>query len=431
MKRISKASRLVLLVLFSLMFAFSANAEATGKPDKAKVKKTKPHKVKNHKAKIKVVTYNLYVGADIFRVFSPTPCGVPQAVNDIHNIIQATNFRERAEAIADQIMLQDPHVIGLQEVSLIRSQSPGNSLAPDGSGIELLGASPQGPRFTFKLDAEYVEYDYLQLLLDALADRGLDYVAVDSASPVNADTEFPAIEFGPDCTPLSIPIDLRLTDRDVILVRADQPVNIALEGNFEFNTPVELPTLIPTPGGLVPAVYVTEFTRGWGAINLTIKDQSYSVVNTHLEVGDEALPPNEGLNLVQYAQAMEIGYVATIFLPPPLLLVGDINSSPLSGFTDPRPAYFVLTQDYGLADVWNIQNKPPAKADFTCCQSELVDNNTSTLDQRIDVILADFGELVPGKIKINVLGDEPGDKTPAGLWPSDHAGVAAKLSFKR
>lgn len=416
MKHISQSSRLVLLALFSLMFAFSSSIEAAGKP---------------RKAKIKAVTYNLYVGADIFRVFSPTPCGVPQAVNDIHGIIQTTNFPERAEAIADQIMLQEPHVIGLQEVSLIRTQFPGNSLAPDGSGMEFLGDFPTDPRFTFKLDATDVAYDYLQLLLDALSDRGLNYIAVESASPVNADTEFPAIEFGPDCTPLSIPIDLRLTDRDVILVRADLPVNIAFAGNFQFNTPVELPTLIPTPGGLMPALYVTEFTRGWGAVNLTIKDQSYSVFNTHLEVGDKTLPPDQGLNLVQFAQAIEIGLVASTTLPPPRILVGDINSSPMSGLTDPRPAYFILTNEYGLADVWDIQDKPPATAGFTCCQSELVDNSTSELDERIDVVLADFGELVPEKIKADVLGDEPADKTPTGLWPSDHAGVAVKLSFER
>ena len=416
MKRILQSSRLVLLALFSLMFAISASVEAAGKP---------------RKAKIKVVTYNLYVGADIFRVFSPTPCGVPQAVNDIHNIIQATNFPERAEAIADQIMLQEPHVIGLQEVSLIRTQFPGNSLAPDGSGIEFLGDFPTDPRFTFKLDATTVAYDYLQLLLDALSDRGMNYVAVDSASPVNADTDFPAIEFGPNCTPLSVPTDLRLTDRDVILVRADLPVNIAFKSNFQFNTPIELPTLIPTTDGWMPAVYVTEFTRGWGAINLTIKDQSYSVFNTHLEVGDKALPPNEGLNLVQYAQAMEIGFVASTTLPPPRILVGDINSSPMSGSTDPRPAYFILTNEYGLADVWNIKDKQPADGGFTFGQSELVNNSTSTLDERIDVILTDFGELVPEKIKAEVLGDEPADMTPTGLWPSDHAGVATKLSFER
>ena len=88
---------------------------------------------------------------------------------------------------------------------------------PDGSGIEFLGDFPTDPRFTFKLDAVDVEFDYLQLLLDVLSDRGLNYVAVDSASPDNADSEFPAIEFDPDCNPSGIPMDLRPTDRDVIM----------------------------------------------------------------------------------------------------------------------------------------------------------------------------------------------------------------------
>ena len=35
------------------------------------------------------------------------------------------------------------------------------------------------------------------------------------------------------------------------------------------------------------------------------------------------------------------------------------------------------------------------------------------------------------KIKVDVVGDEPYDKTPSGLWPSDHAGVAADISFEK
>ncbi|MGW8367558.1 MAG: hypothetical protein ACWGPN_02625, partial [Gammaproteobacteria bacterium] len=209
--------RLIGCAITALLFALSASAETGGKP---------------RKAKIKVVTYNLYVGADIFRVFDPPDCGVPQAVSDIYDIIQQNNFVERAEAIADQIMAEEPHVIGLQEVALIRTQFPGNSLAPDGSGIEFLGDFPTDPRFTFKLDAGDVQYDYLQILLDALAARGLHYVAVEDASPVNADTEFPAIDFDPYCSPISIPMDVRLTDRDVILVRADLAVNFAAEDKF-------------------------------------------------------------------------------------------------------------------------------------------------------------------------------------------------------
>jgi len=411
-------ARLISLLVLSLLLAVSSAAQADDK---------------SRKPKIKVVTYNLYVGADIFRVFDPPPCGVPQAVSDIHRIIQENNFPERAEAIADQIMEQEPHVIGLQEVSKISTQFPGNSLAPDGSGIELLGVDPETgfPLFTFKADADDVEFDYLVLLLEALADRGLDYVVIEAASPTNADVEFPAIDFDGSCNPMSFPEDVRLTDRDVILVRADLPVNFAFQKNFQFNAPIQLPTFLPTPAGPVQAIYMTEFTRGWGAVNLTIKDQSYSVINTHLEVGDKTLPPNEGLNLVQAAQALEVGSVGIdVFvddLPAPRILVGDINSSPYSGtITDPRPAYSILTVFFEMDDVWN-----PAVPGFTCCQWETLNNPVSALDERIDVVLAHFGDLVPDKIKADVLGEELDDKSASGLWPSDHAGVGAKLTFQR
>ena len=385
---------------------------------------------KLRKGQLKAVTYNLYVGASIFRVFDPPVCGVPQAVNEILDIIQANDFGERAEAIADQIMAVDPHVIGLQEVSIIRTQFPGNSLALDGSGIDFFGEFPADPRFTFKRDAMDVQYDYLELLLNALSARGMSYVVVEEASPVNADVEFPAIPFDAACNPLDMPTDVRLTDRDVMLVRADVAVNFAIQSNFEFNAPIELPTLLPTPGGFVPAVYVAEFTRGWGAANLIIKDHNYSVVNTHLEVGDQTLAPGEGLNLVQFAQALEVGTVHQT-MPEPSLLIGDINSSPFSGATDPRPAYFVLTQNFGLVDVWDAQDKTPMIPGFTCCQAETLDNDMSALDERIDVVLADFGDMATEKIKAEVLGDEAGDKTASWLWPSDHAGVYAKIKFER
>ena len=161
---------------------------------------------------------------------------------------------------------------------------------------------------------------------------------------------------------------------------------------------------------------------------LTIKDQSYTVINTHLEVGDKTLPSDQGLNLVQLVQALELGQARTSF-PTPRLVIGDINSSPASGFTDPRLAYFILTQSFGMADVWTIQTKPKDDPGFTCCQSETLDNVSSELDERIDVVLTDVGTLVPEKIKAQVVGEEAEDKTPSGLWPSDHAGVEAKISF--
>lgn len=49
---------------------------------------------------VKVMTQNLYVGADLFQIFEGEPEDVPFIVAEIFGNIQATNFWERAEAIA-------------------------------------------------------------------------------------------------------------------------------------------------------------------------------------------------------------------------------------------------------------------------------------------------------------------------------------------
>jgi endonuclease/exonuclease/phosphatase family metal-dependent hydrolase len=404
-------------VIVALFFALAATAEAGPNA---------------RKAKIKVVSYNLYLGASIFRVFDPPACGAAQAVYDIHSIIQQTDFPARAEAIADQIAMQEPHVVALQEVTLLRT-GPADSLTP--SGIEWLDedSCTSPPCFTFKTNAEDVSFDYLQILQDALASRGLYFKVAHDASPDNADVEFPAINFsfdGVSCAPASVPIDVRLTDRDVVLVREDLEINDQASGNFQINLPIELPTVLATPGGPLHATYVAEFTRSWGSVNLTVKDNDFSILNTHLEVGDSLAPPDHPLNLIQGAQALEAFDVFSL-LPIPALFVGDINSSPDSGLTDPRPAYSILTGLGQLEDLWNMRHQPKSEAGFTCCQNEYVDNPVSALNERIDVILADFGDLDVDKAKFELLGDQPADMTPSGLWPSDHAGVAVKLEFER
>ena len=70
--------------------------------------------------KIKTMTRNLYLGADIFKVVEAAqtdPDSIPDAVADVYQTMLYTNFWERAEALADEIALFEPDVIGLQEVS--------------------------------------------------------------------------------------------------------------------------------------------------------------------------------------------------------------------------------------------------------------------------------------------------------------------------
>jgi hypothetical protein len=360
--------------------------------------------------KIDVMTQNLYVGADLMRVYAGAPCGPLQSIYEIHETVQATNFPERAEAIADRVMRQKPHVIGLQEVALIRSQFPS-----DGAII----IDFQAGTFRFMPNADDVVYDYLQILLDALAARGLDYVEVEGATSWNADIEFPMASFDGDCNFTSFPMDLRQTDRDVILVRRDLPTANAANGNYSLNLPVTMDVGEPLPLSI-------EFTRGFGQVDVTVGKDTFRVVNTHLEVGDDA-DPGSPINFVQFVQAAELIGAAT-GTPLPLVVMGDFNSSP--SVFDPRPAYGMMTGT-GYVDLWNVRQGRPDPG-FTCCQDELLRNPTSGLFERVDLV---FAMLPPGAepmpIQSRVVGDRDNDKTASGMWSSDHAGVASTLKFKQ
>ena len=73
---------------------------------------------------VKVVTQNLYLGADIFKALEADPddpLSLPKKVREIYLEIVNTDFNERAGAIADQIEATMPDLVGLQEVSIIIS----------------------------------------------------------------------------------------------------------------------------------------------------------------------------------------------------------------------------------------------------------------------------------------------------------------------
>lgn len=341
---------------------------------------------------VRVATYNLYVGADIFRIVEAAvidPDSIPFVVADVVGTVMDTNFPERSIAIVDQIAKTRPHLIGLQEVSLIRYQSPGDFLIGNPT------------------PAEDVLYDYLSILMDALNARGLRYEVV--AVVENADVELPMFAgFDGDNPQFD---DVRLTDRDVVLAKRGVGTSNVVAQNFTFN--LELPI----------AGTDVVFLRGFVALDAMVKGREYRFVNTHLEVQFEAPVPN-----IQGAQAAEL---ATILAPEtkPIILVGDFNSSPEDPPAD-LPPYWIL-RSAGYVDSWTRRVGRPGLG-FTCCQAEELDNEASWLDERIDLIFvrneADFPAFSDlGPVKARVLGARQRDRTPSGLWPSDHAGVFAKL----
>ena len=79
----------------------------------------------------------------------------------------------------------------------------------------------------------------------------------------------------------------------------------------------------------------------------------------------------------------------------------------------------------GFSDAWAVRN--PSASGFTCCQATSLLNPTSTLAERVDLVLT-RGPFQIGKAFL--VGDEVMDRLPSGLWPSDHAGVVVTVELE-
>ncbi len=79
----------------------------------------------------------------------------------------------------------------------------------------------------------------------------------------------------------------------------------------------------------------------------------------------------------------------------------------------------------GYTDAWAARH--PSSPGFTCCQETNLLNPTSTLTERVDLVLT-RGRFHLGRASL--VGDEAADRLPSGSWPSDHAGVVVTLELE-
>jgi len=350
--------------------------------------------------KIKVMTQNLYVGADIFRPATAENLDeFYELLDETFLVIGSTNISERAHAMAKEVALHRPHLIGLQEVYQIQRQDPDPLRALD--------------------------LDYLGIFVQALEDLGLHYTPAGSVQNLNL--TIPILE---DNTPVG---SVTLVDQDVILARDDVIISDVSSVNYAAKLPVPLPPPLPS----------LEVPRGYVAVHATIEGRTLFFVNTHLELrGKDLFPDGDPRILiasrVQVAQAQELlGSIKDE--PGPVIVVGDFNSDPRdSVLIDPFlsqllvPPYKQFSYS-GYADLWltNLLRLVNYHG-YTCCQDEPLDNAVSALDERIDhIFYKPKGLSFPlvGPVLAVVVGDEPGDKTDTSpaLWPSDHGGVVATM----
>ena len=167
----------------------------------------------NGQGGVTAATYNLFQGSELTEAISAkSPAELVVAVATDYGQMVASKFPERAQAIAAEAASTQPELIGVQEAALWK-----------------LGALSSNP-FTAP-PATKTTFDFVQILNEALAARGLSYAPV--AVTTNFHVEAPGF-FGTGFRNVS------LTDRVAILARTNIPLSNVKTANFATNTVLPL-----------------------------------------------------------------------------------------------------------------------------------------------------------------------------------------------
>jgi Endonuclease/Exonuclease/phosphatase family len=344
-----------------------------------------------------VMTWNLYFGTDLSPIIMADKDKFVMAVATAFNEARATDFSGRAKAWADKIEASHPDLIGLQEAVIFRTQSPSDFIP---------GQPPPAP------NATVVDTDMLELLLAELLSRGLDYAAV--TAQVGQDIEAPG-GFPTDVAAAPVRFDdIRLTQREVILVRKSDELTLTNVQGGQYDAHASAPTSV---GATV------ELFWAWASVDVTFQEHSFRFATTHLDPDDAGFQGKQADEFLRGPGATEL----------PLVWVGDFNSdADGTVFTNAKgdPLRPPATDTYqrlkqaGFTDAWTA--KIPDRPGFTCCQDASLRNAESKLTQRVDFVLLRGPFNV---VDASIVGDDPADRQPSGLWPSDHAGVVVTLEL--
>ena len=348
----------------------------------------KPADPKRDKHDVDVMSVNLYVGGDIGRITALDPAdpaymlNLLVAVAGVFEDIVASEPAVRLQTVATAITARMPDVVAVEEASLIRMQAPGD--------LAVGGTTP----------ATAVVYDYLQMLVADLAAQGAHYKVVATANEI--DVELPML-----VDPLTFATnDVRLSDREAILVRSDLPpghLRVAHPQSGNFATVLEFPTI-----GLA-------IERGWCAVDVTLRGRDFRFVCAHTE--EETSPD------IQAAQVEEL-LSGPAKARQPVILVGDFNADALQ--RDGSYAYELIPAA-GFADAWAKLHPHTLTGGLTWGHDALLADPSTAFDRRIDFVFYHGKGLRP-------VASEVVDLTTglslAPLWASDHAAVCAGFELK-
>jgi endonuclease/exonuclease/phosphatase family metal-dependent hydrolase len=333
------------------------------------------------KATVKVMTYNLFQGTDFTGILSAQSAdqyfaAAPGTLQEVED----SNLPARMKAIAHQIAISQPDIVGLEEATLWRYD---------------IGPYPTD-----------VLYDPLQYLLDDLENQGVHYAPAVVANEYELQGPLTS-----DLWPW-----LRANGRNVLLARTDKPeMQISNPQTGTFQTLLTIPFPLPPP-------FPTQLTiaRSWGSVDVNIHGVSFRVFVTHLE---NPIPGYEPSYQLQQAQAQELNDVTLNNTTLPVIVLGDFNAiaNPLNGSYDRSHDTYQEMLDLGFGDAWADRNPPRPGLTWPLINASTADTAT----QRIDFV---FYRGHVNALETRLAGDMQQDKID-GMWPSDHAGLRALMQI--
>jgi hypothetical protein len=326
---------------------------------------------------LRVMTYNVDEGTDFIEVASATNLmEFLIAVGQTITQVRATNPPSRMQAVAKQIAAAAPMLVSLQELDQWYS-GPFDSTTQTCGPVSL-------------------EFDMLQELVAALSPTyQLAYQALQYQFPPTPGL----ISSGPLC--------VQVRNYIAILARTDLSPS-----KFHWDNPQSAQylnkTFFTTPSG-----QQLPLPRAWVSVDANFHGKPFRFIGTHLESADPTVREQQGIELREGPAKTSV----------PVIIAMDANAQAAPQPQDPTYSDFIAS---GYNDAWSeIFPRTPG---FTCCQAQLVNNAVSQLFQRTDLILT-LGNAEAQNIAL--FGTTPASKTPGGLWPSDHAAVAAQMAIER
>jgi endonuclease/exonuclease/phosphatase family metal-dependent hydrolase len=361
-----------------------------------------PAEAAKRKPKVKVMTRNLYLGADLSPGTQATNFQeLVDGAGQILNQVDANKFQVRAKGLATEILNKKPDLVGLQEAALWRDAPCSDPIIPPSATHVHKGG------------------DFLGLLLDALNKRGNSYRLV-VAQP-EFDFQVWANTDGDQSTgtPYGCDIEGRLTMRDAILARRGAGVKTQNAEGAHYDTLLQV-----TPGGAP-----IDVTRGWTAADVKVrKSPRFRFVNTHLEAFDNqpSNHTNQGTDVgngkVRKAQAQELIAQGGPATGKRVILVGDLNSDVKTQIKPGDGAADWWLRSHGFAE--RSTHNP-----LSCCLNADVlrvgaGGDVSQFDHKVDHVMTNDPDHV-GRARTAVTGRKPHN----GFWDSDHAGLFSALRF--